>query len=334
MKKHSIYFLILTLLTLIIIPSNVSAQDTNNIAFNETYINNLFLNSLISKDETGASIINTLLSIDSTNNIGNLNSTNSLGDISSLDVVNSKNSTSNANTSNIVLGTNASSATANTISTNNSSNSTNINNPNNTTNINNPNESKGTSDSQEPTIVVDPGHGGYDTGAIGPSGVREKDIALKVGLKLGALLKSQGYNVIFTRTSDNVPWPANVHLDLQTRVQIANNAHANYYISIHNNDSNLSYARGTETFFYTNSAKGKSFATSVQNALINSVHLQDRGVNPANFYVLKHTAAVSILAELAFISNPYEEKLLNSADYQDKFANALDLGIVNFIKNK
>jgi len=196
---------------------------------------------------------------------------------------------------------------------------------NSTSNVNN---------SPTPTIVIDAGHGGYDSGAVGPSGIEEKNIALQIALKLGKILQSQGYKVIYTRTSDNVPWPSNVKLDLKTRTQIANDSNADYFISIHNNDSKLASSNGTETFFSYNSTRGRYLANSVQNELIKSVHLQNRGINPANYYVLGHMSAVSILTELAFISNPKEENILNNTIYQDKFANALDLGIVNTINNK
>jgi len=196
---------------------------------------------------------------------------------------------------------------------------------NSTSNVNN---------SPTPTIVIDAGHGGYDSGAVDPSGIKEKNIALQIALKLGKILQSQGYKVIYTRTSDNVPWPSNVKLDLKTRTQIANDSNADYFISIHNNDSKFASSNGTETFFSYNSTRGRYLANSVQNELIKSIHLQNRGIKPANYYVLDHMSAVSILAELAFISNPKEENILNNTIYQDKFANALDLGIVNAINNK
>jgi len=135
-------------------------------------------------------------------------------------------------------------------------------------------------------------------------------------------------------TSDNVPWPSKVKLDLRSRTKIANDSNADYLISIHNNDSKLTSSNGTQTFFSYNSTKGKYLANSVQNELIKSVGLQNRGIVPANYYVLGHTSAVSILTELAFISNPKEDNILNNTVYQNKFTNALDFGIVNAISNK
>lgn len=209
-----------------------------------------------------------------------------------------------------------------------------INKANSTLNSKAINSTSDVTNSSAPTIVIDAGHGGYDSGAIGPSGIEEKNITLQIALKLGNLLQSQGYKVIYTRTSDNVPWPSNVKLDLRTRTKIANDSNADYFISIHNNDSKLTSSNGTQTFFSYNSTKGKYLANSVQNELIKSVGLQNRGIALANYYVLGHTSAVSILTELAFISNPKEENVLNNTVYQNKFANALDVGIVNAINNK
>jgi N-acetylmuramoyl-L-alanine amidase len=203
-----------------------------------------------------------------------------------------------------------------------SSNTNIVNSTSSTNNINS------TSNSPTPIIAIDAGHGGYDSGAVGPSGIKEKDIALQIALKLGQLLQNQGYKVIYTRTSDNVPWPSNVHSDLKTRTQIANDINADYFISIHNNDSKFPSSNGTQTFFSYNSTRGRYLANSVQNELIKSVHLQNRGIKTANYYVLRHTTAPAILTELAFISNPKEEALLTSDDFQNKCAQAIATGIL------
>lgn len=218
--------------------------------------------------------------------------------------------------------------------TNKTLNSKAVNSTSGNNTINNNSRTNNVTNSSAPTIVIDAGHGGYDSGAIGPSGIEEKNITLQIALKLGNLLQSQGYKVIYTRTSNNVSWPSNVKLDLRTRAKIANDSNADYFISIHNNDSKLASSNGTQTFFSYNSTKGKYLAKSVQNELIKSVGLQNRGIVPANYYVLGHTSAVSILTELAFISNPKEENILNNTVYQNKFANAIDVGIMNAINNK
>lgn len=177
------------------------------------------------------------------------------------------------------------------------------------------------------TVVVDPGHGGYDPGAIGPTGLKEKDVALSVGLKLGKLLEAKGIRVVYTRSSDVVSWPSNVSQDLQKRVLISNQANANYYVSIHCNSATPA-ASGTETYWWDGgSTASQRLATYVQQELISKLGTIDRKVKTAGFYVIKYTDAPAILAELEFISNPTGEKNLRSEEFQDKSAQALANGI-------
>ncbi|KEI82189.1 N-acetylmuramoyl-L-alanine amidase [Clostridium botulinum] len=178
------------------------------------------------------------------------------------------------------------------------------------------------------TVIVDAGHGGYDSGAVGPTGIKEKDVTLKVALKLGKILENSGVNVIYTRTSDNVSWPSNESQDLAARVAIANNNNTDLYVSIHANSFNGS-ANGTETYYYDGSAKGKETAEKVQKELVNSIGLYDRGVKTAGYYVLKNTISPSILVELGFIDNRNEEILLNSDWFQQKCAEAIAKGILS-----
>ncbi|AVQ40668.1 hypothetical protein C7M56_13145 [Clostridium botulinum] len=177
------------------------------------------------------------------------------------------------------------------------------------------------------TVIVDAGHGGYDSGAVGPTGVKEKDITLKVALKLGNILENNGVKVIYTRTSDNVSWPSNESQDLAARVAIANSNNTDLYVSIHANSFNGS-ANGTETYYYSGSAKGKEAAEAVQKELVNAIGLYNRGTKTAGYYVLKNTISPSILVELGFIDNRNEEILLNSDWFQQKCAEAIAKGIL------
>ena len=177
------------------------------------------------------------------------------------------------------------------------------------------------------TVIVDAGHGGYDSGAVGPTGIKEKDVTLKVALKLGRILENNGVKVIYTRTSDNVSWPSNESQDLEARVSIANSNNTDLYVSIHANSFNGS-AYGTETYYYNGSAKGKEAAEAVQKELINAIGLYDRGAKTAGYYVLKNTISPSILVELGFIDNRNEEILLNSDWFQQKCAEAIAKGIL------
>ncbi|KAJ51030.1 N-acetylmuramoyl-L-alanine amidase [Clostridium tetanomorphum] len=181
-------------------------------------------------------------------------------------------------------------------------------------------------------VCLDPGHGGYDSGAVGSTGVMEKNITLAIALKTGKILKEKGIEIVYTRTSDSVSWPANVAQDLQKRCYIANNANVDYFVSIHTNSASASSANGAETYYYTyESGAGKSLAQSIQQSIINATGLTNRGIKTANFYVLKNTIAPAVLVETGFISNVNEEKLLNSNSFQDKMAQAIANGIMNFI---
>lgn len=181
-------------------------------------------------------------------------------------------------------------------------------------------------------ITIDPGHGGYDSGAVGPNGTYEKNVTLAVSLKVGKILQQNGIGVVYTRTSDSVSWPADVVQDLQARCDISDNAGANYFVSIHTNSADASEARGTETYYYDGSSAGQKLAQAIQTELINSTGFVDRGIKTANFYVLKNTAAPSVLVELGFISNPTEEALLASDSFQNKLAQSIANGIIKTVR--
>lgn len=179
-------------------------------------------------------------------------------------------------------------------------------------------------------ICLDPGHGGYDSGAVGPAGTYEKNVVLPIALKTGKILKDTGIEVVYTRTSDSVSWPSIVVQDLQTRCDIANNANVDYFVSIHANSAGAS-ANGTETYYSPGSVMGQKLAESIQKEIISSTSLYNRGVKTENFYVLNHTNAPAVLVETGFISNPNEEKLLNSDTFQNTMAEAIARGIMKFV---
>lgn len=176
-------------------------------------------------------------------------------------------------------------------------------------------------------IVVDPGHGGSDTGAIGPNHVAEKNVTLAIARDLGKLLSDGGAKVVMTRTSDkDVAYEGTSDIDeLQARVAIANQASADLFVSIHA-DSSDEPVSGTATYFYPGNSD--SLASLVQDSMVSQLKLSDRGYQPNDFYVLKNTTMPAILTEVAFISNPKEEKLLLNPTFDKKAA----LGIYNGIK--
>jgi N-acetylmuramoyl-L-alanine amidase len=215
-------------------------------------------------------------------------------------------------------------------------------------------------------IVIDPGHGGHDTGTIGPNGLLEKDLVLDVSKRLGKLLEARlGAEVVFTRRDDTF-------IPLETRTSIANQEEADLFVSVHANSSRDQDARGVETYYlnFTSSPEAlevaarenaeadksihelqdlvkkialkekieesKEFASDVQQSLHSGLAartsgIRDRGVKKAPFVVLIGANMPSILAEISFISNPGDEKRLKSADYRQRIAESLYRGIARYV---
>lgn len=184
-------------------------------------------------------------------------------------------------------------------------------------------------------IVIDPGHGGNDPGAGRADGPKEKELTLKIGLKVRDMLQSYGYTVIMTRDGD-YHLDKDVDVDLRKRAAIANNNNADLFVSIHINSAGPT-AKGSETYYHTTNTlggKSKALATSIQNKLFNYLALSsfNRGVKTADFSVLRNTTMPAVLTEVAFISNPNEEALLITDAFQTKAAKAIVDGILDYLK--
>jgi len=173
-------------------------------------------------------------------------------------------------------------------------------------------------------IVIDPGHGGSDSGARGHYGVLEKDVTLYVGLRVEELLKQSGANVIMTRRTDvDVASPqASNPQELQARVNKCP-PNTDIFISIHCNAFSNPKSQGMETYYYKGSPQSRRLATLLNEELDKAGGRVNRGVRTANFYVLHHNPYPASLIELAFITNYEEENLLASDDYQDALAHAI-----------
>ncbi|MEC9488676.1 MAG: N-acetylmuramoyl-L-alanine amidase, partial [Halanaerobium sp.] len=177
-------------------------------------------------------------------------------------------------------------------------------------------------------VVIDPGHGGVDPGAIGTNGLLEKDVNLAVAEELRRLLIQAGTRVYMTREDDSYP-------SFPRRVGLANDREADIFVSIHCNSFTEDIPEGTETYV-ARSSNGNShlLAELVQSELAGELRLLDRGVKPANFYVLLNTKMPAILVELAFISNPQEEALLKKAQFLDSAAAAIYRGINRYFSRQ
>jgi N-acetylmuramoyl-L-alanine amidase len=176
-------------------------------------------------------------------------------------------------------------------------------------------------------ICIDPGHGGVDPGAIGPTGLKEKDVNLAVGLKLAELLKPIA-EVKLTRTKD-------IAVSLKDRAAIANSFGCDYFISVHTNSFTDRKVGGVETWAYAPGGKGEKLARAVQAELVKVTGFANRGVKfNSKFAVLRDTKAPAILTETGFISNPAEEKLLKTDAFRDKIAKAIAQGVAKQLGKK
>jgi N-acetylmuramoyl-L-alanine amidase len=216
-------------------------------------------------------------------------------------------------------------------------------------------------------VVVDPGHGGKDPGAIGPNGEKEKDITLSMGKALAKRLRAEGFEVLLTRKGDTF-------ISLEERTAFANRKKAGLFISVHVNANDRESLRGIETYFLNlttdasalkvadreNASGSKSmsdlqfiikdlmlnakinessrFATSIQKSIISSLGRsgllsKDHGVKQAPFCVLMGAQMPSILIETGFITNAAECRLLQKKSYQESLVNGIISGINMFISN-
>lgn len=175
-------------------------------------------------------------------------------------------------------------------------------------------------------IVIDPGHGGYDSGATGRIlNVKEKDVNLEVSLKLKKLLENEGFKVYMTRDDDN-------YIGLYDRPAIANELGADAFVSVHANSAGNSSAQGVEVLYYPNDGRGnKTFANIMQNALVQGLNARDRGIiQRPKLVVIRETKMPAVLLELGFLSNQREEQLLSQEDYRQKCAEAALKGIIKY----
>ena len=184
-------------------------------------------------------------------------------------------------------------------------------------------------------IAIDPGHGGSDSGAIGPTGIMEKSITMRVSRELKRLLEAEGATVILTRTGDTEVSEKGASAtsveELQARCDVANKAKADIFLSIHADAFTNREVKGTTAYYYAQGTKqSKLLADSVRTALIDAIGTVDRGTQSCNFYVVKHTDMPAILVEISFISNPDEEKMMNSETGIKKIAQGIADGIADY----
>ena len=173
-------------------------------------------------------------------------------------------------------------------------------------------------------VFIDPGHGGYDNGAV-ENGVLEDEINLQISKKIEAKLKAKGVQVKMSRYDDT-------YLSLTDRTRMANNWGSDIFVSIHQNSATNSSANGIETYYYSSRQDSRELATEIQNDLIQATNGVNRGVKTANYAVIKTASMSSSLVECGFISNQTEAINLSSSSYQDKVADGIVNGIMDYLE--
>ncbi|MBU5227728.1 cell wall-binding repeat-containing protein [Clostridium senegalense] len=182
-------------------------------------------------------------------------------------------------------------------------------------------------------VFVDPGHGGTDSGAIGPTGYKEKEMTLDVGLRLKSKLEAKGIIVEMSRTTDVELGPTERE-DLMARANMGNKFGGDIFVSIHNNSAITSNVKGSETYIHDSFGPGiddaRDLATKIQNSLVNNLGSVDRGVKSFDYCVLRETYMPAILAEIDFINNPIIEAKMKTPEYREMCSQALYDGIINY----
>ncbi len=193
-------------------------------------------------------------------------------------------------------------------------------------------EPAGTIPPGAPTIILDPGHGGTDLGARGRFPYcEEKRLCLQTARLVKKYLNQLGYHVVMTRNSD-------AFISLARRVEIADQANADLFVSLHFNSSRNPTAQGIEIFFFdskekrTRASSSRKLADAILNRVIRRTSATSRGVKKGNFYVIRETSIPAVLLEGGFISNPGERTNLKTREYQEKIARGVADGIDHFMK--
>ncbi|MGE1063246.1 N-acetylmuramoyl-L-alanine amidase [Megasphaera paucivorans] len=183
-------------------------------------------------------------------------------------------------------------------------------------------------------ICIDPGHGGSDSGALGAFS-KEKDITLAISMRLKKLLEQAGAKVIMTRTTDVDVYAPNDGAveELQARCDVANAAGADVFVCIHIDSYSTPDVGGVTAYYNNKTPYDLGLAKYIHKENMKATAFPDRGVQTANFYVLLHTNMPATLVELGFISNPSEEKTLNTDAQQQNFAESICQGLSDYFQN-
>ena len=198
-------------------------------------------------------------------------------------------------------------------------------------------------DNASPCFIIDPGHGGEDGGAVASDGTQEKDINLKIALKLNDILTSLGFNTSMTRTTDTSISDSGTEgireikiSDMHNRLEICNASDDNILISIHQNKFEQSKYSGAQMFYSTNTSQSALLAQYIQESIVSLLQPENtREIKPAdkNIYLLYNAKVPAVICECGFISNEQELNNLKDEEYQTKVAIAIAKGIIEYCEN-
>lgn len=183
---------------------------------------------------------------------------------------------------------------------------------------------------REMLVVIDPGHGGRDPGAISSNlKIHESEVVLDISRRYNKLLTEAGFRTYMTRVDNLTP---NKKLELQERTDVANSLNADIFVSVHANTASISSANGLENYYYPTDIKGKQLAQVFQTEMINNLGINSRGAKSGDLYVLRNTKMPSVLVETGFLSNPTEEAKLANIQYRQQVAEAMFKSTVKYFE--
>jgi N-acetylmuramoyl-L-alanine amidase len=178
---------------------------------------------------------------------------------------------------------------------------------------------------QRVVVVIDPGHGGQDPGAVGINGLQEIQVIFPISMRVAELLEEQGVVVVMTRNDNRT-------LDLQARVDVAERARADLFVSIHANAISLSRpdVNGIESYYA--SETGRRLAATLQSSMLAATGMNDRGVKQARFYVIRRTSMPATLLEVGFVTGAQDYPRLADPAWRETMAQAIARGILQYIQ--
>jgi len=193
---------------------------------------------------------------------------------------------------------------------------------------------------EKPVVVLDSGHGGNDPGKVGVDGSLEKDINLAVTLKLKEYLEQSDVEVVLTREEDRGLYNESDHskkmADMKNRCRLIEDASPDIVVSIHQNSYHQEPVSGGQVFYYKGSEKGKRLAELIQKRFDYVLGKENRRLAKANdnYYLLLHVKCPIVIVECGFLSNWKEAAMLNSAEYQDRLAWTIHMGVMEYLNGR